>query len=47
MKFFKEFALVAATTLLSGISTQASASSMVELTYKASNTSVVLEHLSQ
>jgi len=36
MKFFKEITLVAATTLLSGLSTQASASSMVELTYQAS-----------
>lgn len=36
MKFFKEIALVAVTTLLSGLPTQASASSMVELTYQAS-----------
>ena len=36
MKFFKEIALVAATTLLSGLPTQAAASSMIELTYQAS-----------
>ncbi len=36
MKFFKEIALIAATTLISGLPTQASASSMIELTYQAS-----------
>lgn len=36
MKFFKEIALVAATTLLAGLPAPASANSMVELTYQAS-----------